>query len=436
MSKEEKRKAPSTQRQLERGSGLIRNRIKELRFVKASELIPHPKNWRRHSDFQQNVLRGLLKEIGYADVLLAHELPDRRLQLIDGHLRAATTPDQKVPVVILDVTDEEAEKIMLTLDPLAGLAQADLDKVKELLASVTTTDRDILELFAMVADQAESEMPELGALVDPEPRMDKAAELQKKWQTEPGQLWGVGSHRLLCADSREISEVQRLFRRGEAFRLCWTDSPYGVNYARKNEYLNRTDRGNRIQKPIANDDLPPEQASALFENALKVGLGFALAGAACYATVPSGSLLANFIAGFRSSGFSFKHLIVWVKNHFVIGLADYHCRHEPILYGWQENGPHYFVKDRTQDSVFEIDKPHVSDMHSTCKPVELIARMIANSTRQAEIVYDPFCGSGSTLLAAHQLGRIGRGVEIDPAYVAVTLERMTQLGLKPKLLKS
>jgi DNA modification methylase len=430
-----KRQPQSAQRQPEKSSGPTRNRVKELRFVKANELVPHPKNWRRHSQFQQDVLRGLLTEIGYADVLLASELPDGRLQLIDGHLRAVTTPDQKVPVVVLDVTQAEAETILLTLDPVASLAQADLDRVKELLASVTTTDRDILELFAMVADQAVSQLPEIGALVDPEPRIDKAAELQKKWRTKRGQLWGVGPHRLLCADSREISQVRRLMG-DEAFRLCWTDSPYGVNYAKKNEHLNRTCRGNRIQTPIANDDLPPEQVRSLFENALKVGRRFAYPGAACYATVPSGSLLPYFIAGFDASGFSFKHQLIWVKNHFVIGRADYHYRHEPILYGWLEDGPHYFVDDRTQDSVFEIEKPHVSDAHSTCKPVQLIARMIANSTRPAEIVYDPFCGSGSSLLAAHQLRRIGRGVEIDPAYIAVTLGRMTQLGLKPELLES
>ena len=115
--------------------------------------------------------------------------------------------------------------------------------------------------------------------------------------------------------------------------------------------------------------------------------------------------------------------------------GDYHFRHEPILYGWLENGAHYFIEDRSQDRVFQVDKPHVSDLHPTTKPVELIARMIANSSRPGEIVYDPFCGSGSTLLAAHQLERVGYGIEIDPGYVAVTLERLCALGLKPQLLE-
>jgi DNA modification methylase len=124
-----------------------------------------------------------------------------------------------------------------------------------------------------------------------------------------------------------------------------------------------------------------------------------------------------------------------VKHHFAIGMADYHHRYEPILYGWLPDAAHYFIDDRSQDDVFEVHKPHVSEFHPTTKPVELIARMVANSSRPGELVYDCFSGSGSTLLAAHQLGRIGYGVEIDPGYVAVALERLSALGLKPQLVQ-
>jgi DNA modification methylase len=103
-------------------------------------------------------------------------------------------------------------------------------------------------------------------------------------------------------------------------------------------------------------------------------------------------------------------------------------------YGWLPDAAHYFVDDRTQADVFEIDKPQVSDLHPTQKPVELIARMIANSSRAGELVFDPFCGAGSTLLAAHQLGRIGYACEIDPGYSAVALQRLADLGLEPKLM--
>jgi DNA modification methylase len=416
------------------GGQVIRDRIKELRRVKAKELLPNPKNWRGHPAMQRAALLAVLGEVGYADALLARELPDGRLMLIDGHLRAETTPDMEVPVLILGVSEAESDLIMLTLDPLAGLAQADAERVSDLLGTVEPDNEAVGALLEIIAHQAGCGLSQLGELADPEPQIDKAAELQKKWDTRSGQLWQIGPHRLLCADCRESSKVGRLWEAGAAFRLIWTDPPYGVDYASKNAYLNRSDRGNRIQKPIENDALSPEEVRALFQTALKEALAFAVPGATCYASVPSGPLLPYFIAGFEGSGLSFKHLLVWVKNHFVIGLADYHYRHEAILYGWLENGPHYFVDDRTQDSVFEVDKPQVSDLHSTMKPVELAARMIANSSRPGEIVYDPFAGVCTTMLAAHQLRRIAYAVEIDPGYTAVSLERMSQLGLEPELL--
>jgi DNA modification methylase len=172
--------------------------------------------------------------------------------------------------------------------------------------------------------------------------------------------------------------------------------------------------------------------SGLFRDALKQALAFATRGAACYATVPSGTLLPYFIAAFNQSGFSYRHLLVWLKSHFVIGMCDYQQRHEVVLYGWRENGPHFFVPHRGQSSVFEVDKPQVSDLHPTTKPIALIAPMIANSSRPGEIVYDPFCGSGSTIVAAAQIKRVGYGCELDPGYLAVELERLTALGLKPE----
>jgi DNA modification methylase len=216
--------------------------------------------------------------------------------------------------------------------------------------------------------------------------------------------------------------------------MLFGDPAYGVSYSQKNLFLNGTDRGNRIQRPILNDHTPSE-APQVFCRALKAGLAYGEKGATAYTTVPGGPLLLEFIAAFNNSGFTFKASLVWVKQQFVIGRSDYHFRHEHILYGWIQNGPHYFTDDRTQDSVFEIDKPHVSTWHPTSKPLGLIARMLENSTRREELVYDPFLGGGSTILAAHQLGRIAYGCELDPGYLAVALERLSMLGLKPELVQ-
>jgi ParB-like nuclease family protein len=131
----------------------IRDRIKELRRVKASELHRNPRNWRVHPAIQARALRALLTEIGYADALIARELPGGQLQLIDGHLRAETTPDEQVPVLVLDVTEEEADKLLLTLDPLAAMAETDAERIKALLETVRTDDEAVQELFNRTAGE-------------------------------------------------------------------------------------------------------------------------------------------------------------------------------------------------------------------------------------------------------------------------------------------
>ena len=411
----------------------IRDRIKELRRVRAGKLLPHPRNWRRHGEAQSAALRGLLAEVGYASALIARELPDGALQLVDGHLRAATTPDQEVPVLVLDVTEEEANKLLLTLDPLAAMAEADADRISQLLQTVQTENQAVADLLRHTAGEELWRKLHPDEIHEAEIPTERSEELREKWGVKVGQHWQIEQNRITCGDSCDSHTLEPLFKDSRAVSSIITDPPYGISYASKNAYLNRSDRGTRIQKPIANDALSPNEVRTLFQTALTAALAYAIPGATCYATVPSGPLLPYFISAFEGSGLSFKHLLVWVKNHFVIGMSDYHYRHEAILYGWLENGPHYFIEDRTQDSVFEVDRPMVSDLHPTTKPIELIARMVGNSTRPGEAVFDPFLGSGSTILAAHQLGRIGYGCEIDPGYVAVALERLSLQGLKPEL---
>lgn len=412
----------------------IRDRIRELRRVKASELLRNPRNWRTHPAAQGRALRALLTEIGYADALIARELPDGQLQLIDGHLRAETTPDEQVPVLVLDVTEEEADKLLLTLDPLAAMAETNAERIKALLETVRTDDEAVQELFKRTAGERLWRVLHPQEIDEAEVAPEKADELKTKWGTENGQVWKIEQHRLTCGDCTDEAVPGRLFGNGETrrLRLVWTDPPYGVSYGDKTGWMNRNGAQPR-RKPIHNDDLAPAQVAALFSAALTNAVAYTERGAAIYATVPSGPLLPVFIAAMERGGFGYRHCLVWVKQSFVLGRSDYHYRHEPILYGWREDGPHYFTEDRTHDSIFEINRPMVSELHPTTKPVELIARMVANSSGLGELVYDPFSGSGSTLLAAHQLGRIDYGVEIDPGYVAVTLERFSMLGLKPQL---
>ena len=175
----------------------IRDRIRELRRMRAGDLLPNPKNWRRHPGAQVAALRGLLAEIGYADALLARELPDGRLMLIDGHLRAEVTPAATVPVLVVDLDEAEADKLLLTLDPLAAMAEADGERIQSLLETVQTSDKAVEALLRRTAGEPIWRL--LHPQAEPPAQVDQAAELQRKWGTHSGQLWSIGEHRLLVA---------------------------------------------------------------------------------------------------------------------------------------------------------------------------------------------------------------------------------------------
>jgi hypothetical protein len=170
----------------------IRNRIVETRTVLARDLVPNPKNWRRHPKAQADALKGVLREIGNADALLARELPDKRLMLVDGHLRADIMPDQKVTVLVLDLNEEEADKLLLTLDPLGAMATADNERLNELLETVRSNDPAFLILLDEIRAKEGLLLQQLDTLSDPEPHIDKADELRRKYGTANGQLWHVG----------------------------------------------------------------------------------------------------------------------------------------------------------------------------------------------------------------------------------------------------
>ena len=200
-------------------------------------------------------------------------------------------------------------------------------------------------------------------------------------------------------------------------------------------FLNALNRGNSNQTAIEHDHMSESDTERLATDALRLAVAHAQKGASVYVACPPDTLLPHFIAAVAASGFTYKHALVWVKNQFVLGRCDYHYRHELILYGWIENGAHYFVDDHTKHSVFEIDKPRNSDEHPTMKPVELVTGMLENSTRSNDIVYEPFSGSGTTLIACQNLGRKCRAVEISPGYVAVAIERFYQhTSIEPVLI--
>jgi DNA modification methylase len=397
----------------------MRNRIKELRYVEASSLRDNEKNWRRHPALQRSALEAVLAEVGIADALIAYEV-DGELVLIDGHLRRDLDDNTKWPVLVLDVDAVEADKPLATLDPLAALAQADASVLAELLATVETEDAALAKMLDDLAAAA-----------------GIVPELQEKWNVQPGDLWVMrthgGEHRLICGDCTDETVVAQVMGgTEEQYDLLLTDPPYGVSYADKNEFLNAIDRGNRIQTPIEGDHRSADEMSVFWKQAFGIARGFARPGACYYTTGPQGGdLLLLLLLALRESGFPLRHTLIWAENNHVLGRSDYNYKHEPILYGWVDGAGHRFYGAAGETSLWEIPKPQKSDLHPTTKPVGLFERAIRNSTAKGEIVYDPFLGSGTTLVACERLGRQGIGIELHPPYVAVCLQRLDDEGLKP-----
>jgi DNA modification methylase len=232
---------------------------------------------------------------------------------------------------------------------------------------------------------------------------------------ERGQTWALGRHRLKCGDSTSSEDVFRLLG-DDVVDLLWSDPPWGC------QIRGRTKKA----LTIVNDDLGPDGTRALVAAALR--LAPLRPGGAFYVAAPSGpELHLAFLLALDDAGLTAHQTLCWIKNSFVLGHADYHSRHENVIYGWREGRAHHFVDDRTQDTVWEIDRPARSAVHPTMKPVELVARAIRNSSTPGQLVYDPFAGSGTTLIAAEQTGRRCRAMELDPRYAQVILERWAAL---------
>jgi DNA modification methylase len=204
----------------------------------------------------------------------------------------------------------------------------------------------------------------------------------------------------------------------------FTDPPYGVAYQNElspedAETLNRRKDG----KEVTNDALTSAETQALIAASLTTARGLMRQGAAYYVCAPAGEMQRVFMDALDEAGMPMRHSLVWVKDRFAFGRSDYHYRHELILYGWLRGRAHYFVNDRTLDSVWEVARPSRSPEHPTMKPVELVERALTASSKRGAVVLDPFGGSGSTLIGCEVLGRRCFIAELDEGYCDVIRDR-------------
>lgn len=387
-----------------------RNRITGSGEEAPDQLVANPKNWRTHPGRQRDALRGSLATVGWVQQILVNQ---RTGHVVDGHARveeALSKGETSVPVLYVDLEPDEEALVLATLDPIAAMAVADDDKLRDLLAEVVVDDAGLRAL--------------LGDLVVPEPKVgltdpDDAPDLGEGSNIKRGDLFVLGDHRLMCGDATSARDVERLFD-GEIADIIWTDPPYGVEYQAKlskEEAVARRRRTDGLE--ISNDG--PDVTRDLVAKALRTSP--LRAGGAFYVASPSGDMETIFRQAIADADFQLRQQIVWVKDVFVMGRQDYHWRHESVLYGWRDGAAHYWSGGRTQDTVWDIPRPKRSEQHPTMKPVELVSRALGNSSRPKDAVYDPFSGSGTTIIAAEQLGRRAFGMDIDPRYVAVAIER-------------
>jgi DNA modification methylase len=388
-----------------------------------ADLIPYARNAKKHDPEQVAKIAGSIREFGFNNPVLV----DQSNGIIAGHGRVMAALKlglESVPVIRLSHLSETQRRAYILADnKLAELGGGwDEEMLKVELEAIKESDLDHL-----LTGFSDEEMAELLAETNQLNRdPDEVPETPEDPITKPGDLWILGEHRLLCGDSTKAEDVDRLMA-GTKADACITDPPYGVSYADKNRFLNAIWLANRIEEPIENDhDDVTTTAEKLWRPAFDLMNQSMKPGAAFYVFSPQGGDQMMMMMMMAEANIPVRHELIWVKNNHVLGRADYAYKHEPVLYGWKPGAAHQY-HGGFQTSLLEFDRPQKSGLHPTTKPLELVAHLMKNNTVDSNLVLDLFLGSGTTLIAAEQLGRTCYGMEISPQYCDVIVKRWETL---------
>ena len=362
-------------------------------------LLVNPRKWRVLPKAQEAALAAVLDEVGWVQNVIVNQ---RTGNVVDGHLRvslAISRGEATVPVVYVDLDENEEGLVLATIDPLSAMAGTDKDLLAQLLGDVVTTNEDLRAMLDATATGAGLSMKTEG-LTDPDEVPESVPTRSKR-----GDLWLLGEHRVLCGDATVATDVGRLLG-GAAVNLMVTDPPYGVEYNpnwREEYALSDVHRG-----AVTNDDRADwREAWALFPGAVAY---------VWHAMLHS----AEVVESLECSGFEIRAEIVWDKTRLIISRGHYHPQHESAWYAVRKGATATWLGDHSQTTVWPIQHLRSESGHGTQKPVDCMARPIRNHSGD---VYDPFLGSGTTLIACEQLGRKCYGLEIEPKYVDVILQR-------------
>ena len=385
----------------------------EMKMVETSKLIPYVNNARTHSQEQVNKLRGSLREFGFINPVII----DSDFNVIAGHGRLMAAKEEgieEVPCVLVDYLTEAQKKAYILADNRyaqdAGwdeeLLRLEIEALEGMDFDVSLTGFDDQELADLFADGEST-----GAEDDD---FDLSDALEKAAFVERGDVWQVGRHRLMCGDATSPEDVATLMG-GKKANLIITDPPYNVAF--------ESSDGLSIKNDKMENDKFYEFLLAAFKNMAE----HLEKGGSAYVFYADTEGL-NFRKAFIDAGFHLSGCCIWVKNSLVLGRSDYQWQHEPVLYGFLQNGKHYWSKNagRSQTTIWNFDKPKKNKNHPTSKPLDLLAYPIGNSSQENAIVIDTFGGSGSTLMTCEQTNRICHTMELDEKYASVILRRYVE----------
>lgn len=379
-----------------------------MQLVPVSKLVPYVNNARTHSPEQVMKLRSSLREFGFINPIII----DRDYGIIAGHGRLLAAKEEgitEVPCVFVDYLTEAQKKAYILADNRmvmdAGwdeeLLRVEIEALQGEAFDVSLTGFDEMELADLFKDGSDS-----GAEDDD---YDLSAALEKAAFVERGDIWTVGRHRLMCGDATSAEDVAALMDDRKA-NLILTDPPYGVSF--------KSSSGLTIQ----NDSMKNEEFYNFLLSAFENMADHLEKGGAAYVFHADTEGL-NFRRAFIDAGFHLAGCCIWVKDSLVLGRSDYQWQHEPVLYGFMQNGKHPWYSDRKQTTIWNFAKPKRNANHPTSKPLDLLGYPIGNSTQENAIVIDTFGGSGSTLMACEQINRTCCTMELDEKYASVILRR-------------
>ncbi len=409
---------------------MIRKELQHL-AVAVNSLTPHPQNVRQGD---VGAISESLKHHGqYRPIVV--QLSTRHILAGNHTFKAAKALGWKeIACTFVDCDDEQATRILLMDNRANDLASYDDGALAEMLQTLMATDDQLAgtgfdpeDLQQLLEDLGAEQLPTIMGDPDDVPEQVPA-------KTVPGDVWLLGKHRLLCGDSTSPTDLERLMA-GKKADMVWTDPPYGVAIVGGagvgGRDMSAEERKSKGGKQIQNDSLSLDELTQFLRDSLGNACNQTKEGGVWYVAAPSNSIVYSFCIVLTELGL-WRHTLAWVKDSFVMSRADYHYRHETIFYGWKSGAAHREPPDRKQDSVWEVPRPKRSAEHPTMKPVELVERAINNSSGYGELILDPFGGSGTTLIAAHQTNRIAYLMELDPHYCDVICKRFQQAtGITP-----